>query len=287
MREMPVGAQRAPHTRTDPDYAPDVEVFDNLTHSRIHDGVQQLDPAALAAGQQVWQGSAHGLADAVAQAHTDIRGLIADGWRGGAADSAAEAVRAFERDGQQLADVMSTVAQRLGQASDAAESLRAAVGEPPSQQPDLDAALLDPGQATANSAAQKFAENARQDAVAAMDGIYTGAFIRSGAGVPAFTDITQGGETSPAAVSLSSAAVGALPDSPADSEPAAVPRISSVSTPTVTAVAAPAETSAQQAPQAASAAPAAAAPATVSTVAAPAAVDSVTAAQAPTTAAAA
>ncbi|MBH0775831.1 PPE domain-containing protein [Nocardia bovistercoris] len=192
MREIPKAAQRAPHTRTDPDYAPEVEVFDNLTHREIHNGVQQLDPAAITAGQQVWQGSATGVADAVAQAHTEIRSLIADGWRGGAAEHAAGAVRAFEQDGQRLADVMATVAQRLGQAGDAAETLRAAVGAPSEDRPDLGAALLDPSQATANTDTQKAAENARQDAVAAMDSIYTNAFVGSGAGVPAFPDIDQG-----------------------------------------------------------------------------------------------
>lgn len=82
MRELPTNAERGEHTRHDPDYAPNVEIFDNLTHRRIHAGVQLLDPAALSAGQQAWQGSATGVADAVSQAHTEIRALIADGWRG-------------------------------------------------------------------------------------------------------------------------------------------------------------------------------------------------------------
>ncbi|WP_405178038.1 WXG100 family type VII secretion target [Nocardia sp. NBC_01377] len=190
MRELPTNAERGEHTRHDPDYAPNVEIFDNLTHRRIHAGVQLLDPAALSAGQQAWQGSATGVADAVSQAHTEIRALIADGWRGGAARTAAEAVRSFEQHGQQLADVMSVVAQRLGHAGDAAETLRGAVGAPTADTPDLSAALLDPSQATANSATQKAAEHERGDVVRAMDSVYTNAFIRSGTDVPAFPDST-------------------------------------------------------------------------------------------------
>src|SRR5258708_40272161 len=80
MRKMPRTYERGAH-RTDPDYAPSVEIFDNLSHQEIHEGVQQLNPAVLSEGQQAWQGSATGLADAVEQAHTEIRSAIADGWR--------------------------------------------------------------------------------------------------------------------------------------------------------------------------------------------------------------
>ncbi|MEV6278254.1 hypothetical protein [Nocardia sp. NPDC051832] len=199
MREIQVTTERWPHTRTDPDYVPSVEIFDNITHKEIHDKVQLMDPTVLSAGQQAWQQTATGLADAVTLAHTEIRATIADGWRGGAAQTAADAVRAFEQQGSQLADVMSTVAQRLGQAGDAAESLRSAVGIPSGEQPDLSAALLDPNQATGNAATQKAVENDRQDVVAAMESIYTNAFIQSGAGVPAFPDATVVDAPAPAA----------------------------------------------------------------------------------------
>ncbi|MFE7799925.1 hypothetical protein [Nocardia sp. NPDC057440] len=189
MRKLPRTAEHGAH-RTDPDYAPNVEIFDNLTHQDIHAGVQLLDPAALSAGKQAWQGSSTGLAEAVEQAHNEIRAAIADGWRGSAAQQAAAAVHEFEQSGQQLADVMSTVAQRLGQAGDAAEALRAAVVEPSSATPDLAAALLDPAQATSNTATQKATEHSRQDVVQAMDSIYTSAFISSGSGIPAFPDDT-------------------------------------------------------------------------------------------------
>lgn len=203
MREIPYQTERAPHTRVDPAYAPSVEVFDNLTHQEIHGKVQLLDPAVLNAGQQAWQTSATGLTESVAQAHNEIRSTIADGWRGGAAQTAADAVRDFEQRGQQLADVMAAVAQRLGQAGDAAETLRSAVGSPSGAEPDLAAALLDPNQATGNITTQKTTEHDRQDVVQAMDTIYADAFLRSGSGVPAFPDdapivptgITPGGST--------------------------------------------------------------------------------------------
>ncbi|MGO4614938.1 WXG100 family type VII secretion target [Nocardia sp. 2YAB30] len=188
MRKMPRAAERATHRRTDPAYVPNVEIFDNLTHDEIHAKVQLLNPALLAGGQQAWADSGAGLADAIFQAHTEIRAAIADGWRGSAAESAVAVVRVFEQSGQDLADVLAVVSQRLGQASDAAEALRAAVSEPSGVAPDLAAALLDPAQATSNIDGQKEGEHARQDVVRAMTDIYAGVFIRTGTDVPAFPD---------------------------------------------------------------------------------------------------
>ncbi|MFF0495527.1 WXG100 family type VII secretion target [Nocardia aobensis] len=173
---------------TDPDYAPTVEMFDHLTHRDIQRGVQELNPEIITAGRQAWQSSAAAMADAVQSAHTEIRGAIADGWRGGAAQLAADAVTAFERLGQELSDVMAVVGQRLAQANDAAETLRASVSQQVTAHPDLEAALLDPKQATANVAVQKSAENLRQDAVRVMDSVYAGVFLRTGDSVPAFPD---------------------------------------------------------------------------------------------------
>ncbi|CAM4519322.1 hypothetical protein NONI108955_41280 [Nocardia ninae] len=191
--------RRLPHTpgqtfvrRNDPPYAPNVEIFDSMTHREIHEKVQLLKPAVLAGGQQAWGDAAAGLADAVAQAHLEVRAAIADGWRGGAAQKAADAVHAFEQTGQDLADVLAVVSQRLGQAGDAAEALRAAVSAPTEKAPDLGAALLDPTQATSNIADQKSAEHTRQDIVRAMNDIYAGVFIPTGTDVPAFGDQQSG-----------------------------------------------------------------------------------------------
>ncbi|MEV6134637.1 hypothetical protein AB0L63_00910 [Nocardia sp. NPDC051990] len=193
MRKMPHSGEKTPiryadPDYTDPNYAQTVEIFDNLSHQEIHDGVQLMNPVVLAAGQQAWQGSSTGLANAVEQSHSEIRAAMADGWRGAAADSAAAAVREFERHGQQLADVMAAVGQRLGQAGDAAEALRAAVVEPSGETTDLAGALLDPTKATENIATQKSADGTRLDVVQAMDSIYTNAFIATGSGVPTFPD---------------------------------------------------------------------------------------------------
>uniref|UniRef100_UPI000A800481 PPE domain-containing protein n=1 Tax=Nocardia amamiensis TaxID=404578 RepID=UPI000A800481 len=188
MRKMPRAGERATHRRTDPAYSPNVEVFDNLTHAEIHAKVQLMHPGVLAGGQQAWGDAAAQLADAIFQAHNEIRATIADGWRGAAAENADAVVRVFEQSGQDLADVFAEVSQRLGQASDAAEALRAAVSEPADSTPDLGAALLDPDQATSNVEGQKASEHARQDVVRAMNDIYAGVFIRTGTDVPAFPD---------------------------------------------------------------------------------------------------
>lgn len=197
MRELPRTGLRGAHNRVDPDYAPTVEVFDNLTHEQIHAGVSLLDPSALQTGGHLWQKAATGLNDAVAQAYTEISGAISDGWRGAAAGLAGAAVRDFEAAGRQLADVLATVGQRLGQAGDAAETLRTGIGEPSGVRPDLAAALLDPHAATGNIAAQQAAETERADAVRVMESVYLGAFIPTGSQVPAFPDLPDSGPGEP------------------------------------------------------------------------------------------
>ncbi|MGQ4616312.1 PPE domain-containing protein [Nocardia sp. R7R-8] len=211
MREMPRAGERATHRRTDPAYAPNVEVFDNLTHDEIHAKVQLLNPAVLAGGRQAWSDAAAQLADAVFQAHTEIRAAIADGWRGSAAKSADAVVRVFEQSGQDLADVFAVVAQRLGRASDAAEALRAAVTEPPTGAPDLGAALLDPSRATSNVEGQKASEHARQDVVRAMNDIYAGVFAPTGTDVPAFPDESDQPAAPPPTATPTSKIVGIVP----------------------------------------------------------------------------
>ncbi|WP_156426369.1 WXG100 family type VII secretion target, partial [Nocardia jinanensis] len=212
MRELPRAGARGVHYRVDPEYAPTVEVFDNLTHQQIHAGVAALDPSVLQTGGQAWQGAATGLTDAVAQAHTEIRGAIADGWRGSAAGLAAAAVRDFEAAGRHIADVLATVGQRLGRAGEAAETLRAAVPEPAGAEPDLAAALLDPYAATGNIAVQRQADDDRADVVRVMDSVYTGAFIPTGAQVPAFPDL-------PDSVPGTDAPAGTTSAEPAASDP--------------------------------------------------------------------
>ncbi|MCM6775788.1 hypothetical protein NDR87_17900 [Nocardia sp. CDC159] len=187
MREVG-GGRRTGGEACDPDYAPNCEVFEHLSYDEIYHGVAQLKPDVLTLGRQTWQSAAIGVAEAVRQAHAEIRGAIADGWRGPAAESAAGAVQSFEELGQHLSDVMGVVGQRLGQANDAAEALRAALSQPVVNQPDLEAALLDPKRATANVALQKAAESLRLDAVRVMNSIYAETFLPTGSGVPAFRE---------------------------------------------------------------------------------------------------
>ncbi|MFD3746114.1 WXG100 family type VII secretion target [Nocardia sp. NPDC058633] len=192
--------------RTDADFVPVVEVFDNLSHAEIHNAVRQLDPAALVGASETFLTTATGLGDGVENAHGEIRAAIADGWRGTAAQQASDAVRDFEQAGRRIADVLTAVGVRLGQAGDAAESLRAAIAEPDGAQPDPAAALLDSEQAATNATITREAENARLDAVRAMETIYAGAFLPTGSGVPAFTGIA----TEAATVAAGAAPSGAV-----------------------------------------------------------------------------
>ncbi|MFE3541893.1 WXG100 family type VII secretion target [Nocardia sp. NPDC059177] len=177
---------------TDPDYVAAVEVFDNLSHAQIHQAVSRLDPAALSAAGTAFLTAATGLGDEVDNAHSEIRAALADGWRGGAAQQAADAVTEFEQAGRRIADVLTAVGVRLTRAGDAAESVRAAVAEPDAAQPDPAAALLDSERAADNATIARDAENARLDAVQAMETIYVGALVPTGSGVPSFPGLDNG-----------------------------------------------------------------------------------------------
>ncbi|MFE1597148.1 WXG100 family type VII secretion target [Nocardia sp. NPDC058705] len=226
--------------RTDADFVSVVEVFDNLSHAEIHNAVRQLDPAALSSAGETFLTTATGLGDGVEIAHGEIRAAIADGWRGAAAQQASDAVRDFEQAGRRIADVLTAVGVRLSQASDAAESVRAAVAEPAEAQPDPSAALLDSEQAANNATIARAAENARLDAVQAMETIYAGAFLPTGSGVPAFTGI---------ATETGTVAAGAAPSGTVPS--AGTPQ--STASTAIASVAAPATTPAATVPAGSSA----------------------------------
>lgn len=222
---------------TDPDYCPTVEVFDNLSHNEIYQAVRQLDPAALAGAGQVFLAASTGLGDEVENAHSEIRAAIADGWRGSAAQQASDAVRDFEQAGRRIADVLTAVGVRLSQAGDAAESVRAAIAEPDGVRPDPAAALLDSQQASDNAAIVRQAENARLDAVRAMESIYAGAFVPTGSGVPSFPEIT----TEPGALPAAAVPNG-VAGTPATTGPGAVATPVTTATGTSSAAGTPADT---------------------------------------------
>ncbi|MFE6919434.1 WXG100 family type VII secretion target [Nocardia sp. NPDC057663] len=231
---------------TDPDYCPTVEVFDNLSHAEIYQAVRQLDPAALAGAGQLFLAASTGLGDEVENAHSEIRAAIADGWRGAAAQQASDAVRDFEQAGRRIADVLTAVGVRLSQAGDAAESVRAAIAEPDGVQPDPAAALLDSQQASDNAAIVRQAENARLDAVRAMESIYAGAFVPTGSGVPSFSDITTEPGTLPAA-----AVPNGVAGVPSTTEPGASTSPVTTATDTASAAGTPADTASAEAATAA------------------------------------
>lgn len=227
---------------TDPDYCPTVEVFDNLSHNEIYQAVRQLDPAALAGAGQLFLAASTGLGDEVENAHSEIRAAIADGWRGSAAQQASDAVRDFEQAGRRIADVLTAVGVRLSQAGDAAESVRAAIAEPDGVRPDPAAALLDSQQASDNAAIVRQAENARLDAVRAMETIYAGAFVPTGSGVPSFPEIT----TEPGALPATAVPNG-VAGAPATTGPGGVTAPVTTTTDTASTAGTPADTAGAEA----------------------------------------
>ena len=192
------GRSDNPQGGVDPDYAPDPEFFESMSHDAIYAGAQSMRPGALSTHADKWHSVQAALDGMLLGYRLKIGGIIGSGWEGEGADAGRAAVDAFVGSGQRASEVMGSVKSRLQQAASAAEAVRAAV--PPPEHVDtaamLPLALLNPPSAAAMAAAQQRAEEARQEAIRAMNAIYKPAMIPVGNGVPTFAapvDPTAGG----------------------------------------------------------------------------------------------
>ncbi|WP_187776292.1 hypothetical protein [Antrihabitans cavernicola] len=182
----------------DPDYAPNAEFFESMSHQAIYDGAQKMQPGVLNDRGNTWHSVQSSLDGMLFGYRMEIAALVNGSWEGDGANAAQGAVDAFIASGQEASEVMGSVVSRLHQASSAAEAVRAAVPVPEAVDPVamLPMALLNPPSAAAVAEAQKRAEEARQEAIRAMNNIYKPTMIPVGNGVPSFsapTDPTSGG----------------------------------------------------------------------------------------------
>lgn len=179
--------QTDPGTGTDPAYAPDREVFDAYTHQQIWDLVhEKLAPAELADLAGAWGRSANALETAFDDFARELTRHSGD-WSGLAAATAARAVAALVRAGDDSVAVCRVVEQLVVADSRAAEAVRAAIPPPPPPYlPDPDPAVEAATGAGRRTAYNSSVATLTADARDAMTFRYNPAIPASGDNVPRF-----------------------------------------------------------------------------------------------------
>ncbi len=197
---------------TDPAYTTTDDHFQGMSHQDLYNavngvnGLGGLDPRGLQTMRQTWFECASELENlsgftlALGMNNIFGHGL----WTGGAADAAKTASDRYAQVANQSGQVFDSVASRIEGAAWAAEAVRKAVQPPPGQvnlvpNGDDPAQALLPGLPNPQVIDQADAarERARQDAIRALESIYTPSFPPAGANVPAYLDVPKetGGDT--------------------------------------------------------------------------------------------
>ena len=183
---------------TDPDYAPNAEMFEAMDHESIYASVQKIKPGVLGASSAVWVKAAAQVISHTADFLSGVDTLMQDGWHGNAASNAAAGVKTAGIATVKESVIMDAVSDRLLKASEAATSVIGGVPEPiplETRVAMVESAFY-PSAGLALVIAQKRAEAAHREAVRVMNTVYKGAFLTVGNGVPGFTmptDPTNGG----------------------------------------------------------------------------------------------
>lgn len=188
---------------TDPAYTSSDDHFQGMSHQALYDavnGVGGLDPKGLQTMRQTWFECASELENLSSfTLSLGMNNIFGHGlWKGVAADAAQAASERYMRVANQIGQVFESVAMRMDGMAWTAEAVRKAVQPPPNSvtlTPNSD----NPGQAVlpllpnpqAMDQAEVEREKARQDAIRALDSIYTPSFPPSGANVPAYLDVPK------------------------------------------------------------------------------------------------
>ncbi|WP_282778785.1 hypothetical protein [Nocardia sp. CC201C] len=197
--------RRISHAGVDPDYIWRMERFTELTHAEIHARVREMDPAAMHESADTWVGIADSLSGAATGLHMTVQSALAEALRGQIAEAAEAAARAFVARAMDIAEVARNAGHRITAAAYGAEAVRRTVPPPPDSGaalPDSGAAPTDSGApsadtgattplpttmtGTADPAAERFAEEQYQLALAALEANYVPIYPPAGSGVPAF-----------------------------------------------------------------------------------------------------
>ncbi|MFI5502345.1 hypothetical protein ACIA5E_25055 [Nocardia asteroides] len=193
----------AKNAGTDANFVTSEENFGSYSHAEIYQHAQAMNVEGLRTAHTLWSAECTRLSDLSMSLQTSLLGLMNDGaWKGQSGDAARTAVGALGGATRQVADVFSTVSDRLDAAAWAAEATRLAVPPPATSSavaapnPDdptsmIIPGLLNPATVTADQEAQTAAENAAR---ATMNTLYAPSFPTTGDTVPAFGDAPRFGE---------------------------------------------------------------------------------------------
>ncbi|MBL1074400.1 hypothetical protein JK358_08320 [Nocardia sp. 2] len=165
---------RISHDGVDPDYIQRLEHFGGLSHERIHECVQAMDPGAMRALAELWTAVADNLSGAVTGLHMTMQGALSESMAGRIATAAEAATYEFIQQAVDVTEVAHSTGHRIEAAACAAEALRKTV--PP------------PVDSTAAEREEQF-----QLALAAVEANYVPIYPAAGSRVPAFAPIETGG----------------------------------------------------------------------------------------------
>ncbi|GGK53280.1 hypothetical protein [Nocardia camponoti] len=196
-------ALAAKNAGTDPNFVNSTDNFGHYSHSDIYLHAQSLNVEGLQSAAKLWTAECTRLSDLSMSLQTAVLGLMASGgWQGASGDSARTALGALGGATRQVAEVFSSVSDRLDAAAWAAEATRLAVPPPNvssavlNPNPDdplsqIVPGLANPATVTADSDARIAAENAAR---ATMTAVYSPAFPPTGNTVPSFTETANAGQ---------------------------------------------------------------------------------------------
>ncbi|MFF0495659.1 hypothetical protein ACFYU5_04570 [Nocardia aobensis] len=196
----------------DPAYTRTDDHFEGMSHRELYEavhGIGGLDPKGLQTMRQTWFECASELENLSSfTLMLGMNNIFGHGlWKGAAADAAQAASERYARVANQIGQVFDSVAGRMDGAAWAAEAVRKAV-QPPPGSVNLTPSGENPGQALLprlpdpkdTDQADQARERARQDAIRALNSIYTPVIPPAGANVPSYSDVskaTAGDGTSP------------------------------------------------------------------------------------------
>ncbi|WP_306359149.1 hypothetical protein [Nocardia sp. CC227C] len=181
--------RRVSHAGVDPDYIWRMEHFAGLTHAEIHERVREMDPAAMHESADTWVAVADSLSGAATGLHMTVQSALAEALQGQIAEAAAAAARAFVAQAMDVAEVARNAGRRITAAAYGAEAVRRTVPPPASDVTTGAHAATAFPTGIADPAAQRFAEEQYQLAVAALEANYVPIYPPAGSGVPAFEPI--------------------------------------------------------------------------------------------------
>ncbi|RDI64353.1 hypothetical protein [Nocardia pseudobrasiliensis] len=197
--------QRGLHNNgTDPAYIKDLEDWDSVPHQAIYDSVQSMNPDTIHGNARKWLDISAAVGGALFGLNLSIQKELSDGFHGQFANAANDAARKFVQQGTDAQEVMQTVGARIHAAGYGAEAVRASVpppGKPHNQGLTTPVTSLWPlvgaEDPALGNAAQRDAEEARQQAITAMKMNYNPTYQPAGQNVPTFVPVDSPGEGGP------------------------------------------------------------------------------------------